>query len=321
MVSITKTAVDPEVFARPVRAFANARSALKAFLQDLQIPRGEQVLLPSYVGWSPREGSGVFDPIQELELPCAFYRLDGRLRIDLHSLETHLRRKRVKVVVLIHYFGYVDPAYRAAVNLAHRYGALVLEDEAHAWLTDWVGGACGRAGDACIASLHKLLPIPHGGLLIGSETTRDLVSRMTNHQELLTSAMGYDLARIAQQRRENANYLGAHLDPLREFLVPLWEEPARNEVPQTFPVLVQGVSRDQVYSHMNQAGFGVVSLYHTMIREIGAEEFPDSHRVARCILNLPVHQDISRADLESLLEQLSAVCHALKEPMCHALSR
>ena len=57
----------------------------------MNLTPGERVLLPAYVGWSAKEGSGVFDPVDELGVPYAFYRLDDRLRIDLYGLEQCLR--------------------------------------------------------------------------------------------------------------------------------------------------------------------------------------------------------------------------------------
>lgn len=163
---ISKQAINEERFTRPYSMHKNARSAFKSFLGTV-CPKGDEVvLLPAYIGWSSKEGSGVFDPVQELGLPYAFYRLDDRLRIDLAHLESTLRGGRVRVMVIIHYFGYVDPGYERAVELARRYGAFVLEDEAHAMFTDLIGGCSGRLGDACIFSLHKMLPVKDGGMLL-----------------------------------------------------------------------------------------------------------------------------------------------------------
>ena len=80
---ISKIAADARRYRRPFRQFDSARAALKAILEAQQFNRHDTVLLPAYVGWSPREGSGVFDPIAELGLRFGFYRVDSRLNIDL----------------------------------------------------------------------------------------------------------------------------------------------------------------------------------------------------------------------------------------------
>lgn len=310
---IPKTALATDNFARPYRPYANARTAFAAFLRALDFQPGEHVLLPAYVGWSAREGSGVFDPVEQLGLAASFYRLDRRLQIDLEHLHRQLRTRRVKLLVLIHYFGHVDPSYAAAVDLARQQGSWVLEDEAHAMLTDLNGGTSGRLGDASIFSLHKLLPVAGGGLLLVPERHRELLERAPDGQAA-TGPWLYDLAAIAECRRRNARCLAELLPPLAEHLEPLWDSLAPGEVPQTFPVVIKQASRDDLYQRLNAAGFGVVSLYHTLISQIAQDEFPDAHFLSRRILNLPIHQDVSAAHLVALVEQLGALARALREP-------
>ncbi len=92
----------------------------------------------------------MFDPIAVLNLDYSFYALDESLHIDLDSLRAELQTGRVCVVVLIHFFGFVDPSFAEAVKIARDHDVFIVEDEAHAMLTDLVGGICGRLGDACI---------------------------------------------------------------------------------------------------------------------------------------------------------------------------
>ncbi|MCE5268412.1 MAG: DegT/DnrJ/EryC1/StrS family aminotransferase, partial [Planctomycetaceae bacterium] len=222
---ISKTAEDAAAFARPCRLFPTARSAMKALLAAMAFGPDEQILLPAYVGWSPKEGSGVFDPIAELGLAYEFYRVDGQLHIDLNDLEGRLRAGCVKALLLVHYFGYVDPSYAECVRLARRHGVVVIEDEAHALFTDWVGGACGRLGDACVYSLHKMLPMP-GGMLTVSAQHADLLERIPAGANDAPSPWSYDFCEIARRRRQNARRLAALLTPLADELTLLRESPS-----------------------------------------------------------------------------------------------
>ena len=77
-------------------------------------------------------------------------------------------------------------------------------------------------------------------------------------------------------------------------------------MPQTLPVVIQQKNRNDLYFEMNSAGFGVVSLYHTLINIIGSQEFSESHSLASRIMNLPVHQDAEP-------EQLTAMVNKLRE--------
>ena len=52
-------------------------------------------------------------------------------------------------------------------------------------------------------------------------------------------------------------------------------------------MIVREANRDELYERMNAAGFGVVSLYHTLIEQIPRDEFPESFELSRTILNLP----------------------------------
>lgn len=306
---IDKTATDPARHHRCTTTFATARAAFQAYLSDVEFGAGEVVLMPAYIGWSPREGSGVFDPITTLSLDVRFYAMTDRLHIDIDAYRAALARGKVRVVVLIHYFGYVDPSYRAAVELARAAGALILEDSAHAMLTDLIGGGCGRLGDASIYSLHKLLPTPSGGILVrngmsdGQEKESGAPFRLWDH----------DLLRIGERRRRNGRALTELLAPLAPRIEPLWPHLQPTEIPQTYPVLVHGVSRFALYTAMNEAGYGVVSLYHTMIQQLGRAEHPVSHWLADHILNLPVHQDVEPDQLAPMVETLGRLAASLAE--------
>ncbi len=279
----------------PTRRFEyhqNARTAFRAFLERTG---DDPILLPAYVGWSPREGSGVFDPLRETGRRAAFYRVDNRLRVDLDDFQNALLRECPAGVVLIHYFGFVDPSYRQLVQLAHDHGSWVLEDEAHALLTDLVAGTTGRLGDAAILSLHKMLPLNEGGALITNNAGEDGASRGRPVPDDLL--WGFDLPLMARCRRENAKHWLEVLRPLEEWLRPLWGPPATEEVPQTMPMIVRGVSRDKLYHELNAAGVGVTSLYHTLVDALPQDRFPESHALSQTVINFPVHEDVSRGQI------------------------
>lgn len=293
-------------YRRNILFFDRARDGFKRWLEEIREDEKDIVLLPAYIGWSPREGSGVFDPVRESEMRYAFYRMDDRLHVDLADLKQKLEQGNIKVFVLIHYFGHVDPNYGKIIDLAHSYGCLILEDEAHALLTDVIDGKAGRKGDAAIYSLHKMLPVKKGGALVLNGES--LYRQAQMDAEVLFS---YDLYSIAARRKANMYHLKKLLIDC-EGVHPLWKNTEGTETLQTFPVIVEKADRNILYERMNNAGFGVVSLYHTLIEDISRDEFPESYNLSGKILNLPVHQDISEQQLERLVECLKKTIKELE---------
>lgn len=77
-------------------------------------------------------------------------------------------------------------------------------------------------------------------------------------------------------------------------------------IPQSFPILIKKGNRDLIYEKMNQSGYGVVSLYHTLIEPLNSLEFSDSLDLSHQILNLPTHQDV---DTNQYVEMVSQILH------------
>ena len=292
-------------FHRPMFRFPSARSAFSAFLLATEIKAADLVLLPSYIGWSAREGSGVFDPVVEAGCRYSFYPLSERLIIDVTATKELIRMLKPRVFVLVHYFGFPDPNAPELAAYASSMGAMVLEDEAHAMLSDLVGGICGRSGTAAIFSLHKLLPVSDGGVLV------------LNHPDKLKRSSGwemgdgllsdYDLFGIALRRRQNADEMLDRIGAVRSWMQPLYGKIPSGVVPQTLPVVIRERNRDELYFKLNEAGYGVVSLYHTLISAVDKNQFQASHCLSRAIMNLPVHQDVELSAIRDFVEVLKGL--------------
>ncbi len=309
MQHISKRASNERTLVRSAISFANARSAFEAVLRSLMPDSSCKVLLPSYIGWSSREGSGVFDPVRQVGVSYDFYRMTRDLRIDVDDLISRLAHGDVTVLVLIHYFGYPDPSAKVIAYHAREQGVVVIEDEAHALLSDWIGGTCGRWGDACIYSLHKILPFSDGGLLVANNTVfgdklGEVLRASTDARPLDSRLLCYDLYGVSQARRRNARALLDLIRPVEDVATPLFRGLPDGVVPQTLPVLVDPAIRDALYSEMNSCGFGVVSLYHTLVETINRDTYSDSHWLSRRILNLPVHQDVDVGALALMVDTL-----------------
>lgn len=300
---VAKTAGDADAFRAPVLCYESARAGLLDLLTTGSLPRTGRVLLPSYIGLSEYEGSGVLDPAIESGRDVGFYRLNSDLSIDAEDLARQFGASGVGVVIVIHYFGRTVDGLDEVQDLADQHGVVLVEDLAHGLFTALGDGPAGTRGDASLFSIHKMLPIHDGGAV--RYRTPDLIGgQRSTRPDLHAELLSYDLRAIAARRRENAaailGLLARH--PLRGIRFDLlWPDIQPHDVPQTLPVRVMGGGRDDVYAAMNAAGWGMVSLYHTLIPQL-RDSYPEMLDLSLSITNFPVHQDLDPGDCAEMVE-------------------
>jgi dTDP-4-amino-4,6-dideoxygalactose transaminase len=304
--AIPKTATDAGRLRAPALFYRSAREGMSdLFRQDSTWPgESRTVLLPAFIGWSPNEGSGVFDPVAELGLEPRFYDLGPDLSYDPAVIEAACAAERIDVIVVIHYFGRVQPGLEETRAIADRHGALLVEDLAHGYFTALMGGPAGRTGDVLAYSLHKMFATPgaEGGLMAYRDATY-LTGQQETAPELARVLLDVDQVAVARVRRGLFVELTARLSALAghgtDFEL-MWPELRDDESPQTLPVRILGPGRDAVYHAMNADGIGMVSLYHTLIEHLaGFEGMVD---LSRHIINFPVHQDVPIDRLDEIVD-------------------
>lgn len=301
---ITKGASAEGRSRRPTYFYDSARAAFGDFLDHAPGMPGP-VLLPAFIGWSAHEGSGVFDPVSQRDIEAGFYALNQDLTADVGDVAHHLSTGRYAAVVVLNYYGRTDPSLTEVRRLADQAGALMVEDNAHAFFSAATGGLAGSVGDVALYSLHKMFPLPNGGMAVYRGGAGEDGQR-TTHPEHAHTLLSYDWWEIARARRENFLHGTRLLRAAQTEGAPLelvWPDLAVTDVPQSLPIYVLTEHRDEIYERLNAAGLGVVSLYHTLIPEL-RDAYPQSNWAARHIMNLPVHQDVDPAALATLVETL-----------------
>jgi dTDP-4-amino-4,6-dideoxygalactose transaminase len=289
----------------------SARAAWELILRSSQFGPDRSVILPGYIGLSPHEGSGLFDPIRNSRTPFSFYRLGPKLQIDLDLIEEHLSTRKHPVLLVAHYFGFPHVNMAELKSLCQRYDTILVEDCAH------VPGPLGEAtglgtyGDMAFYSLHKMLPVKYGGVLcVNSEHLR--VPKRGEGEvgpEILSQLLRADWKEISRVRRVNYNYLRTELEAI-EGLEIVYDLPT-DVVPHDFPVIIENGKREALYFALMDQGLPTTSLYHQMIPEILPTEHPNSHTLSRSILNLPVHQDTTLDDLWELSTAIKSIMNNL----------
>ncbi len=103
-------------FLRDEIYYKNARIGMHDILSQMaKNSMIERVLLSAYIGWSPKEGSGIFDPINRIDdIEAIYYRLDATLSIDIEDLKGKFMNTATphkNLAMLIHYFGFMNNKY------------------------------------------------------------------------------------------------------------------------------------------------------------------------------------------------------------------
>lgn len=310
---IGKTARDPLRFRRHDLYYSLAREAMFDLLRTMiGAQMIDTVLVPAYVGWSPREGSGIFDPLMRLtNLKVSFYAMTKDLQIDAGDLSARIAQVRSGrcAVLIVNYFGFHDRHIDEIVQAVREASAWIIEDNAHGFFTHMVADR--TYSDAAFFSLHKMFPFSGGGsLLVNHDDLKGLPLTGCTRPQAGLDPWEYDIAAIARRRRENYMRL-EELVSAREVasnVAPLMPRLPDEVVPQTFPVVIRHGSRDAIYEEMNAAGYGVVSLYHTMIGPLRVPEYRASAALSRRILNLPVHQDVATDEYVGMMRLLAELC-------------
>lgn len=287
-------------------------SAREGFLDLLQtLIKDDKLLnkiyLPDYIGLSAREGSGIFDPIIKSGIEFEFYSLDSHLNINVDLLRKAIDNNSDNFIFLIvNYFGFYDNNYFDVLEYVKSKNAIIIEDNAHGYFSYLRSNR--KSADFTFFSYHKLLPFDNGGAIeiINPEyNCLKLSGHDYSHKELYH----YNYTQISKIRRRNYELLIDIINDkkYKNLFQPLHSNLKCDCVPQTFPLIILKGNRDMIYHQLNGNGFGVVSLYHTLIPQL-RDKNSISYNLSKRILNLPVHQDVDTSFYHELIDNLYQIC-------------
>jgi len=120
------------------------------------------------------------------------------------------------------------------------------------------------------------------------------------------------LEEFTARRRANAAYLNAHITAV----ITPGVKPGYEHVWHQYTVRVErGRDRDAAVKQLNEAGVGTGIFYpipanrQTYLLEmgLGGETLPVAERLAREVISLPVHPQLSQADLEQIAQAVNAL--------------
>lgn len=287
------------------------RSARECFKQILNsIPeKNRSILLPAYIGYTKREGSGVFDPIRESKADYTFYELDKQLVPDHRSLMEKLETGRFGALLVIHYFGFCQADIESLTKYCQQHNILLIEDCAHTLGGSFNGKTLGTFGDYSFHSLHKVLPLKNGGLL--KSNTQNINFEDQCDRKVLEVFSKSDIQKINQKRISNYTLLAKEVSKIQGVRLLYPNNLPNGITPHNLPILVENGLREKLYFKLIEEDVPVTALYYCMISEIEKTDFPNAHYVAENILNLPIHQEISEHNLKEMVEKIEKAIASL----------
>jgi hypothetical protein len=291
----------------PIQFMGTARDALYKILKTLNFNEEKKLLLPSYIGVTDREGSGVFDPVEQTNTPYQFYTLNKKLSALKGELYNFISSGNYCALLIIHYFGLCQNDMNEIVSLCNENNVLLIEDCAHSMLSETPYGKLGTLGDFSIFSIHKFLATKDGGCLrVNNKDYEYLLQEPSSTKpnlETLDVRTRSDLNAVREKRRNNYLYLTELIDVISEIEI-MYPELPDGIAPHNFPIIINNGQRESLYFKLIDRGVPVIALYYRMIDPILQGGYKESIYISDNILNLPIHQDITKSNIEEIIRRI-----------------
>jgi dTDP-4-amino-4,6-dideoxygalactose transaminase len=306
---LSKTAEIDTNFKKHIVFTESARSGWQLILESL--PADATVLLPSYIGVTEREGSGIYDPVVQVGLDHEFYQLNDDLSVSTKEIEKQLSSRKYDLILLVHYFGFKIQNIASIAKLCQEHDLIVVEDCAHLYnyninhLSD-----AGSYGDFVFYSLHKNFPFESGGLLIQNNLNLKRLQRSKLKYNFNERLIEFEIHNIAQKRINNFTYLDKLLSEIDG--VSRLRKLGQGDIPHTYPILIKNNLREKLYFLLIKLDMPVVALYYRLIEPLMIDKFEQMQYVSNNILNLPIHQDVDKEDLLFLVKLIKQALMELK---------
>lgn len=295
---IQKAATNKQKHLNKIDFVKNARSGWRSILKSLN--SNDKVLLPSYIGITDREGSGIYDPIVETNTQHDFYMLDSNLDIKIDDLKQQLENNEYKLILLVHYFGFKIQNYDSIIKLCRDYNLIIVEDCAHLYNYNLkTTSNVGSLADFVVYSLHKVFPFENGGLIV--QQNQDIVIE-DNDYDYSKDLFTYNIEDINSKRRNNW-YSYANLLRIPG-VIHMRNTLTVDDIPQTYPIIIEDNLREELYFWLAERDITLIALYYRLIDPLQNDKYSDMQYISKSILNLPTHQDTDVDDIKLLIENI-----------------
>ncbi len=313
-------------------ATSNGTTALTAALLAHEIGPGDEVIVPAFSFFATASAvvaTGAVPRFADID-PETY-------ALSVEAAEAAIT-PRTRAIMPVHLFGHPADLPRFAALCARR-GLLLLEDAAQAHLAAIDGRHVGTWGTAAF-SFHpsKNMTTTEGGMVLTSDdAVADRLRRIRNqgmsapyrHEVMgfnlrmtnLCGAIGLcQLARLPRwtaQRERNADAYRARLERVGN---PIVRPGCRHVFHQYTVRAPAGLDRDALVARLRERGIEARVYYPLGIHqqpamrrryaELGLPEasLPETERACREVLSLPVHPQLTPAQIETVIAEVNAAC-------------
>lgn len=310
-------------------ACGSGTAGLVAAVASLDLPRGSKILT------TPFSFIATANCILASDCRPVFIDIDeDTFNITAEGVKAAFDRDPdIRAVLPVHLYGQACEIHDI-VEIAHSYGAYVIEDCAQAHGATEDGEPVGAIGDLGIFSFYptKNMMAAEGGMITGRDTgLLDVCRLIIDHgsparyihvrlgfnyrMTSISAAIGMcQLERLPAwnaQRRRNAESLTAALAGQTWLATPS-ERPNCEHVYHQYVLKVR--DRARLQEHLTAAGVGTAIHYPRTIpdqpfyRELGfsSDGFPVAREMTETVLSLPVHPSLVPDDLQTIVTAMRA---------------
>ncbi len=306
-------------------ACSSGTSALQFGLESIGIKKDDEVITTPFT-FIATSNSILFNRAKPVFADIG----EKTFNIDPVNIESKITEK-TKAVVIVHLYG--QPCNMKEIKkICSDHDVMLIEDAAQAHGAEYDGKKAGTFGDISTFSFYasKNMVTGEGGMML---TDNDAVAekfrvsinqgqlgsydhvmvgynnRMTDIQAAIGVEQLKKLGKMNTRRSKNSKFLTEELENISWLETPYVDGNVKHAWHQ-YTVKVNGTFRDDFVGYLNSNGVGArvyypkLSYVQPAYQDLGYKEgvCPIAESVAKQVLSLPVHQNVSRSDLEKIVE-------------------